>query len=267
MDPILIKLGPLTLRWYGLLIAIGFWVAYWLFQKRAARLGLKEGEIANFMLLLFVSGILGARVYYVIWNWKQFFAANPREIFMIQHGGLVFFGGFLAACVVLIFWARWKKQSIALFADALALPLVVGQAIGRLGCFMNGCCYGRECSYPWAVRLNSPPEIAGIPVHPTQLYEFVGLLDIALALVVIGKMARYPGQVALSYCLLYSTLRFVVEFFRGDVPHDIFGRFTLAQIVCMGIFLVAWFLAARLSYGAHRMAMRQRFREELQIGN
>jgi len=257
VHPILIKLGPLTLHWYGLLIALGFLAAYGLFQKRAARLGLDEKEASNLMLLLFLSGILGARLYYVIWRWNDLFASCPMEAFMIHHGGLVFHGGFLAACAVLVFWARWKKRSLAALTDALSPPLAAGQALGRLGCFMNGCCHGTECHYPWAVRLNSPPEIAGMPVHPTQLYEFAGLLNILVALIVIEKIARYPGQVALSYCILYAILRFVVDFFRGDVPHNLLGHFTLAQGVAVIIFLAAWLLSARLSYGAIRARLRQ----------
>lgn len=250
MHPILFQWGPITIRWYGLLVAVGFWVAYKLFQKRAPRIGLDEKDASNLILLLFISGILGARLYYVVWNWENYFASNLSEIIMIQRGGLVFFGGFLMACLTLVFWARWKKYSFATLTDALSLPLAAGHSFGRLGCFMNGCCYGYECHYPWAIRFNAPPEIAGIPVHPTQLYEWAGLLDICIVLIIIERIARYPGQVALSYCILYSILRFSVEFFRGDVSHAVLGRFTLAQVVCMGIFLVAWVLSSRLAYRA-----------------
>ena len=252
MHPILIEVGPLTLRWYGLMIALGFLAGYHWFRKRASHLGLSDKETSNLLFLLFISGILGARTYYVIWNWNTFFSTHPREIFMIHHGGLVFFGGFLTACVVFILWTRWKKYPLALLADTLSPSLALGHAIGRLGCFMNGCCYGRECGYPWAVRLNSPPEIAGIAVHPTQLYESIGLFYIFIALVMIQKIARYPGQVAFSYCMLYSLLRFGVEFFRGDVPHQILGHFTLAQVISMGIFFFAWVLSARMSYRAFK---------------
>ncbi len=256
MHPILFHWGPITLRWYCLFIVIGFLSAHWLFKKRAARLGLHENETSNLMLLLLLSGIVGARIYYVIWNWnvrfgdQPSFAESPIEILMIHKGGLVFFGGLFMATLALYFWVRWKNYAFAALADALSPPLALGHAFGRLGCFMNGCCHGRECNYFWAVRPESPPDWAGKSVHPTQLYEFLGLLDIVITLLIIEKIANYPGKVALSYCILCSLLRFVVEFFRGDGPHQIFGRFTLAQIVCLGFFFIAWLISARLSYRA-----------------
>ncbi len=234
------------------MVALGFLAAYALFRKRAARLGLNEGDASNLVVLLFGCGILGARIYYVIWNWHEQFARAPVEIVMIQHGGLVSFGGILGACTALVVWARVKRQSLASLADALAAPFTLGHAFGRIGCFMNGCCYGLPCDLPWAVQQNSPPEIAGIPVHPTQIYEFIGLLDIFVALLVIERIRRYPGQVAWAYCILYSILRFVVEFFRGDVAHDILGRFTLAQVACAIMLIVAWIGSARMAWRAAR---------------
>ncbi len=245
MHPIIHDFGFFVLRWYGVLIAIGLMAAYHLFKKRALRLGLSEPQASNLLFLLFFSGVAGARVYFVIWNWNSFFADNLREIVMIQHGGLVFFGGFLAACATLVIWTKYQKKPLAQVADALSPSLALGQAFGRLGCFMNGCCYGKPCDYFWAVRPEAPPEVAGMPIHPTQIYEFVGLLDIVLTLIVIERIARYPGQVAWSYCILYSMLRFFVEFWRGDVPHDILRHFTLAQVVSALIFVVAWLAMAR----------------------
>ena len=116
---------------------------------------------------------------------------------------------------------------------------------------------------PWAVRLNSPPEIAGIPVHPTQLYEAIGLLDILLVLFITERIIRYPGQVFLSYCILYSLLRFIVEFFRGDVPHTIFGHLTLAQVICIALFLFAWLASARLAFVA-AINRREKLLSEIQ---
>ncbi len=252
MHPILFQYGPITLRWYGFLIAIGFIVATWVFRKRAHRMGITEQEASNLLLLLFFSGVIGSLLYYVIWQWNEFFANDLREIFMIHHGGLVYYGGFIMACGVLWFWCKTKKRSMVSVADALAPSLVVGQFFGRLGCFMNGCCQGRECSHPWAVRLESPPEWAGIPLHPVQLYEALGLLDIFLVLLVLEKISRYPGQIAWAYVTLYSILRFIVEFFRGDIPHDIFGRFTLAQIVCILLFIVSWICSSRLAFLASK---------------
>jgi phosphatidylglycerol---prolipoprotein diacylglyceryl transferase len=249
VHPILFEYGGITLRWYGFFAAIGFLAAYLLLKKRAERIPLKENEAANLMFLLFISGILGARLFYVVWHWKdQGFSQRPIEVFFIHKGGLVFFGGFLMACLALAIWCKVKQLSLAKVADTLAPSLALGHAFGRLGCFMNGCCYGMECKRFWAIQPNAPPEVAGLLLHPTQLYEFAGLLYLAFILIVIERMARYPGQVALSYCMLYALLRFFVEFFRGDVPHTYLGKLTLAQIVCIILFFAAWFTSSRIAY-------------------
>ncbi|MCC7518448.1 MAG: prolipoprotein diacylglyceryl transferase [Verrucomicrobiae bacterium] len=263
MHPIFLQIGPLTIRWYGVCVALGFLAAFWLFRRRARPLGLGDDATTNLMLLLFGAGLVGARVWYVARYWREEFAGNFREIFMVQHGGLVFLGGFFAAMATLWAWCRVKKLPLAPLADALAPGLALGQALGRLGCFMNGCCYGRPTDAPWAIAPNAPSLAAGIPRHPTQLYEAIGLFDLAAALLFMRRVQRYPGQIAWSYALLYALLRFFVEFFRGDVPHDAFGRFTSAQVACVLLFAVAWAGSSRAAYraakarrAASRAAMR-----------
>jgi len=250
MHPIFLKFGPFTLYWYAIWVVIGILAGYRLFKKRAMRIGVSEKDAFNLVLLLFWTGVFGARVYYVIWKWTDEFSSHPLEIILINHGGLVFFGGFLTASLALITWARFKQCPLLLLADALAAPLALGHAFGRVGCFMGGCCYGRECHFPWAVQLDSPAEIVALPVHPTQLYESMGLFYIVVSLLVIEMISRYPGQVAGSYALLYSVLRFVVEFFRGDVPHHLFGHFTTAQAICVLLFITAWLFSSRLAWQA-----------------
>ncbi len=252
VHPILFQWGPLTLRWYGLMVALGFLAAHSFFRHRAPRAGLDENTASNLLFLLFVSGLVGARIYYVVWFWQTDFASNLWEILMIQHGGLVFYGGLFGGLTALVLWSRATGRALAPVADALAPPLALAQAFGRMGCFMNGCCHGSPCDLPWAVCPQAPLEVAGIPIHPTQLYELFGLLIIVIALLVIERLRRRPGQVVLSYVLLYSMLRFVVEFFRGDVPHAILGRFTLAQAVCAGLFIIAWIALSRLAWRAAR---------------
>ncbi len=255
MHPIFVELGPLTIRWYGVCVALGFLAAFALFRRRAKRAGLGADLATNLLLLLFGAGLIGARAWYVARYWREEFVDNPREIFMLQHGGLVFLGGFFAAMAALWVWSRMKRIPLAPVADALAPCLALGQVFGRVGCFMNGCCYGRVSDAPWAIAPNAPPAVAGIPRHPTQLYEALGLLDLTLALIFMQRFQRYPGQIAWSYALLYAILRFSVEFFRGDVPHDLVGRFTSAQAACALLFFIAWIGSAR---GAFLAAKRRR---------
>lgn len=255
MHPIFVELGPLTIRWYGVFVALGFLAAFALFRRRAKDAHMDAETATNLLLLLFGAGLVGARAWYVARYWREEFAGNLREIFMLQHGGLVFLGGFFVAMGTLWIWCRAKRLPLAPVADALAPCLALGQFFGRLGCFMNGCCYGRPSDMPWAIAPNAPSAVAGIPRHPTQLYEAFGLLDITLALIFLRRIQRYPGQIAWSYALLYALLRFLVEFFRGDVPHDVLGRFTSAQAACALLFLVAWIGSAR---GALRAIKRRR---------
>jgi phosphatidylglycerol:prolipoprotein diacylglycerol transferase len=252
VHPILVEFGPLTIRWYGVFVALGFLLAFAMFRTRASRLNLEEEVSTNLALLLFAAGLVGARAWYVVRYWREEFADHLREIVMIQHGGLVFLGGFFTAMLVLWIWCRVKGQPLATMADALAPPLALGHAFGRIGCFMNGCCHGRPSDAFWAIAPNAPPQFSGVRLHPTQLYEAAGLLDIVAALLVLQRVQRYPGQLAWSYAILYSVLRFVVEFFRGDVPHEILGRFTSAQAACALLFLVAWLGSARAAYRAAR---------------
>ena len=247
---------------YGVMVALGFLAANWWFGRKAAGIGLSKDEASGLIFWLFGTGIVGARLYYVIWFWKDQFANNPWEALMIHHGGVVFYGGFITGCVTLILWCRIKKQPLAVVADAMAPALALGHAFGRLGCLMNGCCYGQYCDHFWAIHPNSPSEVAGYPLHPTQLYEVFGLLYIFVVLGVLGRLKRYPGRIFWSYCIFYAILRFIVEFYRGDVPHDVMKKFTLAQVVCMGLFLVAWYGSARGAWKARRME-----RKELRIKN
>jgi phosphatidylglycerol:prolipoprotein diacylglycerol transferase len=246
VHPICITLGPLEIRWYGVCIALGLLLGHRLFQKRAPRLGLDATEASNFIILLFLSGILGARFYYVILNWQAEFSSKPfDEVFRIDKGGQVFYGGFLGALLFLFWWCRWKKRSFADLADALVPPLAMGQALGRVGCFMNGCCFGSPCDHFWAVP--PPAGVVGSWVHPVQLYEVIGLLDIFVALLVIEKLKRFPGYTACSYVILYSILRFVVEFFRGDISRPLPGHLTIAQGLSIAMLICAWILTVKLA--------------------
>jgi hypothetical protein len=132
-------------------------------------------KIADVTLWLMVGAILGARAVYVTTYWKDEFASQPfREIFMIQHGGLVYYGGLIGATIAGIIYIRWKKLPLWKTADVLAPSIALGSVFGRIGCLLNGCCYGRACSLPWAIRFpadNSGTPRRRTPVHPTEIYD------------------------------------------------------------------------------------------------
>lgn len=157
---------------------------------------------------------------------------------MIRHGGLVFYGGFIAAALTGVFYARWKKLPLVNLADTLAPSIALGHFFGRIGCFLNGCCHGAPCALPWAVRFPAEHATGGQPVHPTQLYEAFLNLALFAGLAWLHRRKRFHGQVFGVYLTGYAVLRAAVEFFRGDYGAQRFGPFTPGQAVSVGILIV-----------------------------
>jgi phosphatidylglycerol:prolipoprotein diacylglycerol transferase len=172
-------------------------------------------------------------VVYVALNWRTF-QADPWEIPRLDHGGLVYYGGFGFGLLV-AFWAiRWNRLPVWQTVDLMIPPLIAAHAMGRIGCFLNGCCYGRPTDVPWAVVFHQE----GIPRHPTQIYESLALLVLFFILKRIERPPTRPGAVTLIYGLLYGAWRFFIEFFRGDNP-IVWGGLTLFQ--WMSLFLMVLF--------------------------
>lgn len=232
MHPIAFNLGPLSVHWYGVLVASGFLAGLWTASRRAVRYGISPQEIGDSGPWILIGAILGARILYVLTYWNESFAGKPlTEIFMIQHGGLVYYGGLIGAIVAVLIYCRWKKIPVWRFGDVMAPSIALGYVFGRLGCLMNGCCYGRACSLPWAITFPPGSEIHG-PVHPTQIYD--SLLNLALYgfLAWLYRRRKFDGQVFAIYLVCYAFTRSLVEYFRGDYNTDhIHGFFTPAQFV------------------------------------
>ncbi len=226
MHPILVHFGSFTLYTYGFFLAMGFLAAIW-FSKRNARFyDLKPDDISDLFFVILVSGIVGARLLYVIINFDDF-RASPLDIFKLWNGGLVFFGGFIGAVAASIVTLRIKKLPFFKTADTIAPGVALGHGIGRLGCFFAGCCYGRQCDLPIAVQFSHPDSLAPlhVPLHPTQIYMVVANLILFLILIFLQRRKRFHGMIFLSYIILYSVFRFIIEFFRGDFRGDFFLEF------------------------------------------
>jgi len=216
------------------MVALGFVSGLWLASRRGVREGLRAEAVLDLGPWLIVGAIVGARVWFVGTFWREQFAGQPFwEAFKVWHGGLVYYGGLLGASLAGTLYARWKRQPLWKLADVLAPSIALGQAFGRIGCLLNGCCYGRPCQLPWAITF---PEgnAAGaptVPVHPTEIYESVLCLGLCLALTRLRK--RFDGQVFGLYLIGYSLLRFLVEMFRGDYPpyQRLGGWLTPGQLV------------------------------------
>lgn len=245
MNPVIY--GPI--RWYGVLTALGFLLGIWIAARLAKKSGLSSDVIVNLGFIAMVAGILGARIFYVIANWGEF-ASNPLEIIRVDHGGLVFYGGFIGAALAMIGYGYWKKLPKGAYADTLAVGVPLGHALGRIGCFLNGCCWGRTCALPWGVTFpvdsevfrhqlsQAPMLMKPLPVHPTQLYEAAGLLFLCALMWWWFNKGTFKHRLMWMYVVLYGTLRFGVEIVRDDEPHWIFSRFTNAQGVAMVMIIV-----------------------------
>ena len=229
-------------------VAAGFLAGFWTAARRARREGIAAEKVYDAGLWLIVGTIVGARSLYVASYWKEQFASAPwSEMFMIQKGGLVFYGGLIGATLSGLVFLWRHKLPVWKFADALAPSIALGSFFGRFGCLMNGCCFGRPTDLPWAIRFPHDHETLGDPVHPVQIYD--SLLNIAFfaALAWLHRRKKFDGQIFALYLMGYAVLRSVVESFRGDYSVRYLGGIaTPAQIVGIGIFIVGAFLYARL---------------------
>jgi phosphatidylglycerol---prolipoprotein diacylglyceryl transferase len=241
VHPIAFQFGRFTVTSYGVMVALGFIAGLWTASRRGLLAGIKSETILDFGPWLIVGAMLGARVLYVTSYWQEQFAGRPLvEIFKVWRGGLVFYGGFIGACLATLVYARWKKIALWTLADVMAPSIALGSAFGRIGCFLNGCCYGRVCHLPWAVVF--PPESRGappgVPLHPTELYDSLLNFGFYIFLAWLFRHRKFGGQMFAVYLIGYALLRSFVEIFRGDYPeyyHFLGLRETPAQLVSIGI--------------------------------
>ena len=252
MHPIAFHLGPLPIHWYGVMVALGFLAGLWTAGRRAMHAGMAAEKIIDLGPWLIVGAILGARTLYVISYWRESFAGRPlEEIFMVWNGGLVFYGGLIGSSLACILYARLKKLPLWKLADILAPSIALGYVFGRIGCLLNGCCYGRACNLPWAIRFpeGNPLGSPTFPVHPTEIYESLLNLCLYAALAWLFRRKKFDGQVFGVYLVSYAVLRSFVEMFRGDYPepkHYLGGWATPAHLVSIAIFAAGLVLLALL---------------------
>lgn len=237
--------GPWTLHTYGVLLALAFLAGLWLASRQARQAGLDDGKVADLGVYVLIAGLLGAKALLVATDW-QAYREHPRELFDLFQSGGVFYGGLLAGIPVALWLVRRYALPTWATADALAPGVILGQAIGRLGCLAAGCCYGREADVPWAVTFRDAYVIhtVGTPVdkaiHATQLYEASAALLILGVLLWLAPRKRFHGQIVVAYLLLYSSARFVIEFYRGDPRGSLsVAGFTLStsQVIALGLLL------------------------------
>lgn len=238
MHPELIRIGSIALPSYGLMLALGFLVGLWLVRRRAPAFGLAPDDASDVGIWLLLSGLLGAKLLLVIVEWPQYVSSWEGLKDLARAGG-VFYGGLIGAVVGTAIVLRKRGMSFFSFADAAAPSIALGQSLGRVGCLLAGCCWGRHCELPWAITFSDPKAHEnvgvplGIPLHPTQVYEAAGTLALCLLLIALERR-RYSGETFVRYLFGSAILRFTIEVFRGDPRGTVLGMST-SQFIALGL--------------------------------
>jgi len=242
-------IGPIPIRLYGLMIAVGFVVGVFLAARQARRESMNADRITDLCVYMLLMAIIGSRLLFVLTNLKDF-ASNPLDAFALWKGGLVFYGGLLAALPVGIWYVKKHNLPVWQTADIMAPSVSIGHAFGRLGCFFAGCCYGAPCDGPLCITFHDPHSLAPLntPLFPTQLAESSGEFLIFCTLLLVRRSKSFNGQIFWLYGLLYAVLRFIIEFFRGDVIRGLYfgGVISTSQIIAIGMFILSGYMLLTL---------------------
>jgi phosphatidylglycerol---prolipoprotein diacylglyceryl transferase len=231
MHPEICNIGHFTIYSYGLLLAIAFLISSSLIVVAAKKSNIDGDTIFNLCFLVFIFGIIGARILFVSEN-AVYYLKNPAEIIMLQHGGLSWFGGLLSSVICGIIYLKRKGLPIFRVLDLMSPFVALGQAVGRIGCLLNGCCYGKMSSFGLYFKTQEATLI------PTQLYSSLILIFIFIVLRVLQDRPHKAGEIFFTYLLLYSLKRFLIEFWRAD-NQIILSGLTLFQIISIAIFSLA----------------------------
>ncbi len=257
MYPKLVELGPITIYTYGVLLAAAYLVGLQLALVRARQRGLDGNRILDLGIYLIVSALVGAKLLLLVVD-LSYFTANPRELLSLVRSGGVFYGGFLLALLVGLWYVRRHRLPVWEVGDAFAPGIALGHAVGRVGCLLAGCCYGRPTTVPWAITFRDPFAAANVgtplntPLHPTQLYEAGAELVILAALLATERRGRpFAGRTFWLYVLLYAISRFVIEFYRGDPRGTVVAGLSTSQFISL---LLAPLGLAMLGWLGHRAA-------------
>ena len=226
------------------MLVLAFFVCSYLASWQAKKEGVDPEIIFSLCFVVFISGIMGARVFYVISNFGDYLH-RPLEIFMLQRGGLAWFGGAIFGSLAAVVFAKIKKLNLFKILDLLVPFIALGQAIGRIGCLLNGCCYGRESAYGIYFKVFDQYLI------PTQLYSSLLLLLIFFILRFIQRRKPVPGVVLAAYLFLYPLKRFFIEYLRNDSPRIYFGL-TIFQVLSLAMFVISILMFVRIFYNKNK---------------
>ena len=252
MHPILFEIGNWPVYSYGVLLAAAYLAGLQLAVIRARKSGLDGARVMDLGIYLIIAALVGAKLMLVIVDFDHF-RSQPGELLSLVRAGGVFYGGLIFAFVVGLWLVRRYRLPLWKAADAYAPGIALGHVIGRLGCLLAGCCYGKPTDLPWGLTFTSPVAAAnvgtplGIPLHPTQLYDAGAEMLILAFLLIFEKRGRpFAGRTFWLYMLLYAISRFIVEMFRGDDRGAMLGLST-SQVVSLVVVPAAIVMLMRLS--------------------
>lgn len=224
MDRFAFELFGLQIAWYGIIIASAMLIGSIMMMKVGKKYGYKENDILDIVLVALPMAIVFARLYYVAFEW-DFYSANPDKILAFRDGGLAIHGGVIGGLIGGFIVCRFKKLNFGDLADMASMPLILGQAIGRWGNFINQEAHGGPTDLPWGIMVN------GVKVHPTFLYESIWNVLVFIFLVITFKKRKFYGEHLVKYMMLYSVGRFFIEGMRTDSL--MFGPIRVAQLVSL----------------------------------
>ncbi len=238
MHPILLDAGGFTVYSYGVLLAAAYMLGLQFALVRARTRGLDRQRVMDLGIWIIISALVGAKLLLFIVDFRQF-TASWNDFFGLARSGGVFYGGLILAVVVALWYLHRHRMPLWTTTDVFAPGIALGHVVGRMGCLLAGCCFGRPTSVPWAITFHSPVAASnvgtplGVPLHPTQLYD-AGAELLILGVLLWMERGRgqlsFPGRTFWTYLLLYGVSRFVIEFYRGD-HRGMIGVLSTSQFV------------------------------------
>ena len=253
MHPILFNAGPITIYSYGVLLATAYLIGLWMAVRRARAAGIDGNRIMDMLIWVIIAALVGAKALLFIVDFEHFTSSWAEFTTLLRSGG-VFYGGLIAAILVCIYQLRKHRLALWPSADLFAPGIALGYMVGRLGCLMAGCCYGKPTDVAWAITFTDPAANfnVGTPLnvalHPTQLYESAAGLVIFLVLMFLEKRpGAFAGRTFWSFAFLYSVLRFIIEFYRGDDRGLVLDMLSTSQFISVVLgpisLVMLWYLS------------------------
>lgn len=255
MHPVLIQVGWFNVYSFGFMLAISFLFGIYLSTRRAKLFGVDPQHVLDLTVYVILAGVVGSRLLYVVFHLEEY--ENLVDFFALWQGGATLYGGVLLA--IFVSWVFSKKRNISylLILDIFSPALAFGIMLTRVGCFLSGCCFGKETTAPWGVTF--PPESAAgayarriaasageiVQLHPAQLYASLFGLTTFLVLMLAGKKLSKRGSTFGAFLMLYGVFRFTLDFFRYYEPNMVVGGLSLNQVLSVVLFFVGLYLVAR----------------------